>query len=272
MPVNILKKEETDGTETFVPGLHLPRERLAGTFDEDILPAPQLLPPWMDYVPRAHEPSGVHVRTHRSGDLVIHELKAPGYSNILTVPHHGADYVLIGNGTAALVEVTNTYVQGNFVHRRAVTYAPIDVVTIYYHSLSSTTQQELLFRTLDISSRGKSLEPLADYDAYAVDNWDGYDALPITPETLHGARSILKSLPKTFGDPVCSPGADGSIVFEWLKDDGPLRKLFVDIGPGRTWKAYWRLSNGQIGTISRKRITISTIPELQKLFETLLHG
>ncbi len=71
---------------------------------------------------------------------------------------------------------------------------------------------------------------------------------------------------------MCSPGADGSIVFEWLKDDGPLRKLFIDIGPGRTWKAYWRLANGKIGTIPRKRITISTISELQRLFERLLHG
>ncbi len=115
-------------------------------------------------------------------------------------------------------------------------------------------------------------DQLDGYEAYGVEDWDGYDARPITPDTLHAARSILKSLPKTFGDPVCSPGADGSIVFEWLKDDGPLRKLFIDIGPGRTWKAYWRLASGKTGTIPRKPVTISTIPELQKLFETLLRG
>lgn len=46
------------------------------------------------------------------------------------------------------------------------------------------------------------------HEAYAVDDWDGYDARPITAETLDAARSILKSLPKSFGDPVCSPGAD----------------------------------------------------------------
>ena len=272
MPVKILRIEETDQSETFVPGLHLPMERWADTFDVDILPVPQPRPSWMNYVPLPQEPSGVHVRTPRPGSdrLVIRELSAPGYS-ILTYPHHGTDYVRVGNGTAALAEVRNTYVQGSYIYGTSLT-DPTAVVTMYYCSLSSSTEQELPFCTLDISSRGKPSEPLADYDAYAVDNWDGYDALPITTETLHAARSILKSLPKTFGDPVCSPGADGSIVLEWLKDDGPLRKLFIDIGPGRTWKAYWRLANGKIGTIPRNRITISTIPQLQKLFETLLHG
>lgn len=118
----------------------------------------------------------------------------------------------------------------------------------------------------------KESDPLDGYEAYAVDDWDGYDARPITAETLDAARSILKSLPKRFGDPVCSPGADGSIVFEWLTDDGPLRKLFIDIGPGRTWKAYWRLASGETGTVPRKRVTIGTIPDIQKLFETLLRG
>jgi hypothetical protein len=276
MPVNILRIEETDETGTFVPGHHLPMERRADTFDVDIPPVPQPLPPWMNYVPQAQELSGVYVRTRRAGSdrLVIHELNAPPRLNsILTSQHHGADYVLVGNGTVVPVEAKNTYVQGSYTHGRRVTHAdPTDVWMIYYRSLSSSTEQELPFRTLDIFSRGNPSESLADYDAYAVDNWDGYDALPITNETLHAARSILKSLPKTFGDPVCSPGADGSIVFEWLKDDGPLRKLFIDIGPGRTWKAYWRLANGKIGSIPRKRITISTTPEFQKLFETLLCG
>jgi hypothetical protein len=267
--VNILRIEGTNEAGTFVPGLQ-PMERRSDTFEVDILPVPQPL----DYVLRVQEPSGVRVRPRRSGSdhLVIQELLAPSYS-MLTFPHHGADYVLVGNRTAALVEAKNTYIHGSYIHGRGVAHADlINVVTMYYSSPSSSTNQGPLFRTPDISSRGKSFEPLADYDAYAVDNWDGYDALPITTETLHVARSILKSLPKIFGDPVCSPGADGSIVFEWLKDDGPLRKLFIDIGPGRTWKAYWRLASGRIGTIPRKRITISTIPQLQKLFETLLHG
>jgi hypothetical protein len=240
MRVRILRKEETDKTGTFVPGVHFPIEERADTLD-DILPLPRPLP-----------------------------LNAPDYS-ILTSPHHGADYVVVSNATAVLIEAK--YLQGSYTRGCVVTHAdPIDIVTVCYLSLLSSTEQRPSFIALDIPSRGQPSEPLADYDAYGVDNWDGYDALPITAETLHSARSILKSLPKTFGDPVCSPGADGSIVFEWLKDDGPLRKLFIDIGPGRTWKAYWRLANGKTGTIPRKRLTISTIPELQRLFETLLHG
>jgi hypothetical protein len=268
MPVNILRIEEKG--VTFVPELHLPMERRADTFDDNIPPVAQPLSPWMNYVPQVQEASGVQLRARRLGSdrLVIEQLKAPGYS-ILTSPHHGADYVLVGNGTVELVEPKNTYVQGSYISGRDVD--PTDVVTMYYRSIASSTEQELQFPALT-PSQEKPTDSLADYDAYSVDNWDGYDALPITTETLHAARSILKSLPKTFGDPVCSPGADGSIVFEWLKDDGQLRKLFIDIGPGRTWKAYWRLANGKIGTIPRKRVTISTIPELRKLFETLLRG
>jgi hypothetical protein len=269
MPVSIVRIEETHGAEkTFVPGVHLPTEPGANTFDVDIPQAPQPLPPWMNYVPQGPKLLGVQVAAHRPGPdrLMICELNAPSYST-LSSPHHGPDYALVGNGTVSLLEAKNTY-------GRLVTHIDrTDVVMMYYRSLSSSTEQDHLpFRTLDISSRGKGSEPLADYDTYAVQNWDGYDALPITSEVLRAARSILKSLPSTFGDPVCSPGADGSIVFEWLNDEGPLRKLFVDIGPGKTWKAYWRLANGKTGAIPRKGVTMNTIPELQKLFETLLRG
>jgi hypothetical protein len=50
--------------------------------------------------------------------------------------------------------------------------------------------------------------------------------LPITTET--SCRSLYPEVTsQTFGDPV-SPGADGSTVFERLKDDGR-SKLFIDI-------------------------------------------
>jgi hypothetical protein len=259
MPVNILVRE-TDKAETVVPGLRLPMERQADTFDVDSRPLPRL----MKWVPQAQEPSNVYGGTLRGGSAfpVIQGLKNHAF------PHHGADYVLVSNVTVALFEAKNTYIDGCVVTHSD----PADAVTVYYHSLLSSTEHELLFRTPDFSSRGELSEPLADYDAYSVENWDGYDARPISSDTLHAARTILRSLPRTFGDPVCSPGADGSIVFEWLKEYGPLRKLFIDIGPGRTWKAYWRLASGKTGNVPRKRVTISTIPELQELFETLLHG
>jgi hypothetical protein len=257
MTVNIVRIEDTDEGRTFAPSFDLPMERGAGTFDVDIPPVP-----WMTHVPWAHESFGVHIRERapRRDRVVVLGANLP--SN--PIPHHGADYVLVGNETVEFVEANIP----DFV-----THADTgDVLTMYCRSLLSSTEQDVPFRLPNIAPRGKPSEPLADYEAYAVENWDGYDALPITTSTLYAARSILRSVPKTFGDPVCSPGADGSIVFEWLNDDGPLRKLFIDIGPGRTWKAYWRLASGKIGSIPRKRITISTIPELQKLFETLLRG
>jgi hypothetical protein len=51
--------------------------------------------------------------------------------------------------------------------------------------------------------------------------------------------------------------------------DGPLRKLFIDIGPGSTWKAYWRLASGETVTIPRKKFSLTTQKELTDLFARL---
>jgi hypothetical protein len=266
--VHILRMEETGKTGTFVPGLHFPMEQLGSETDSPSLTMNASDP---------QESSGVHIDTPWFGSIpgAVHGLKARTCADFFTSVYYGGGYALVSNGTA-VVEVGNASVRGRAVAHLALAQwiwasAPTCIV-IYDTSELSSTGQESSIVTPHISSREGPSEPLADYNAYAVGDWDGYDALPITNETLHAARSILKSLPKTFGDPVCSPGADGSIAFEWLMDEGPLRKLFIDIGPGRTWKAYWRLANGNIGTIPRKSITLSTIPELQKLFETLLRG
>jgi hypothetical protein len=112
-------------------------------------------------------------------------------------------------------------------------------------------------------------DPFHAYEEYQQANWDGYGAEPITPWTLAAARSFYHLIPHTFGEPEYSPGADGSIGLEWLLDAGPLRKLFIDIGPGRTWKAYWRLSSGATGIIPRKIFDFATRKELVALFVKL---
>jgi hypothetical protein len=187
---------------------------------------------------------------------------------VLQIPHHGM-VVDDSTGVAIYGELKSQWTK--YVQAKGSIVGSFALNSVVYPKTNSTTEIAQLTAGL-IGKPITEADPLEGYEKYAEEDWDGYDALPITAETLHAARSILKSLPKTFGDPVCSPGADGSLVFEWLKDDGPLRKLFIDIGPGRTWKAYWRLASGKTGTIPRKRVTISTIPELQKLFETLLRG
>lgn len=217
----------------------------------------------------------------KGGDVVIMQLPDHGGSNltvggmyVITAPKPpcaGVDVRAIDNSTVTIYGELNSPWAKYVLANELMHACSFEMQSLVYPKTHGRTDIEELIQQL---TRGWTTpnDPLDGYENYAFEEWDGYDALPITPDTLHAARSILKSLPKTFGDPVCSPGADGSIVFEWLKDDGPLRKLFIDIGPGRTWKAYWRLASGWTGTIPRKRVTISTIPELQKLFKTLLRG
>jgi hypothetical protein len=265
VPVNILRTQESDEANTFVPRARLPVGRGIGTFDIDYLPDPQPLSLWMDrYVPQSEETEGFHIQTGRSGPVGERSRGAVLSSvSIFTCPHHGIDFVAAGGGTVTLVEA---------IREKLVSKDEHNVVSICYQSVPSSTEQDFPLRTMDISpqSRRALAEPLPGYEAYSVENWDGYDASPITPETLAAARAILKALPKkAFGEPECSPGADGSIGLEWIMDRGPVRKLFIDIGPGRTWKAYWRFANGQTDTIPRKRISLGTIRELTTLFERL---
>jgi hypothetical protein len=113
-------------------------------------------------------------------------------------------------------------------------------------------------------------DPLADFYAYGQPNWDGYGASPITPSTINATRIMLRMLPRTFGNPHIAPGADGSIGFEWLLKTGPLVKLFIDIGPGITWSAYWRRKDGEVGKYPRRKIlSFETSVTLAHLFQRL---
>jgi hypothetical protein len=88
---------------------------------------------------------------------------------------------------------------------------------------------------------------LAGYERYAVGDWDGEQAQAISAETTAATRSLIGVLPMTFGNPDVAPAADGTIGLEWVLDSGPLRKLFIDVGPHTVWRAYWRLTNGRSG-------------------------
>jgi hypothetical protein len=112
-------------------------------------------------------------------------------------------------------------------------------------------------------------DPLAGYERYAEPNWDCYGAKPITAQTVEVARQLLHVLPDTFGEPRISPGSDGTIGFEWVSTDGPFRKLYIDVGPGRVWGGYWRRASGERHTISPKPVDGTTEAELGSLFEDL---
>lgn len=112
-------------------------------------------------------------------------------------------------------------------------------------------------------------DPLEGYERYAEADWDCYGAEPISRETVEVARQFLDMLPDTLGKPHISPGSDGTIGFEWVSTDGPLRKLYIDVGPGRVWGGYWRRASGERRTILPKSVDAGTEAELGNLFEEL---
>lgn len=85
---------------------------------------------------------------------------------------------------------------------------------------------------------------LEGYDKYAAPDWDYYGAEPITPDTVAYARAAITALPDYFGAPHVSPGADGTVGLEWIFKTGHIVKIFIDLGPGQKWGAFWRCRDG----------------------------
>jgi hypothetical protein len=112
-------------------------------------------------------------------------------------------------------------------------------------------------------------DPLDGYEQYNGPNWDGFDAEPITPETLRYARQIMEMLPHSFGGPHIAPGADGSIGFYWSADLGPFRSLCIDVGPGDKWRAYWQLRKGSFNNLPSRKFDHTTRANVAFLFEVL---
>jgi hypothetical protein len=76
-------------------------------------------------------------------------------------------------------------------------------------------------------------------------------------------------LPPTLGTPDVAPGADGTIGLEWVFQDRPVRKLFIDIGPGNIWSGYWRRASGERRSLPRRPIDEDTGSYLVNLFDSL---
>jgi hypothetical protein len=110
---------------------------------------------------------------------------------------------------------------------------------------------------------------LAGYDRYSVPNWDGDQAEPILPETVAATRSLLQVLPSNFGEPDIAPAADGTVGLEWMPDTGPLRKLFIDVGPKTVWRAYWKFANGNYGQAQGLTSDLGISETMKTLFRDL---
>ena len=58
--------------------------------------------------------------------------------------------------------------------------------------------------------------------------------------------------------PDAAPAANGTIVLEWIRSEGPFLKLYIDIGPGRFWTAFWRKPDGEKCTLPHQAIDGNT--------------
>jgi hypothetical protein len=112
---------------------------------------------------------------------------------------------------------------------------------------------------------------LDGYEQYQTADWDGHGAEAITLQTLAYARRLMRVMPTTLGPPDAAPAGDGSIALEWVPDDNThkLDKLFLDIGPGEVWRAYWTLRTAEFGRLPQTGFSDQTQTILNNLFHDL---
>jgi hypothetical protein len=60
-------------------------------------------------------------------------------------------------------------------------------------------------------------------------NWDGYDALPVSQDTLRNAYVLVESLPLGFPPPSIGAEPDGELTLEWHRS--ARRTLSVSVTP-----------------------------------------
>jgi hypothetical protein len=79
----------------------------------------------------------------------------------------------------------------------------------------------------------KTFEELRSiFEEGQTDNWDGYNALPISKETLLHAESFLKALPLGTKAPSIGAEPDGHLTLEWYQS--PRRTLSISVSPDGT--------------------------------------
>jgi hypothetical protein len=168
--------------------------------------------------------------------------------------------------TNMLFQGAGTYVSAGL---RSFGSSPTFSTTGTSGSLTIATILESTGNTVDVAILNNDADPFAGFEGYASPNWDGYGAEPITQDTVDAGRALLSLLPREWRAPAIAPAADGSIGFEWDREDGPIRTVFVDIGPGKEWRSYWRKDSGERGFTPRQRIDRTTAVSISDLFRRL---
>lgn len=152
--------------------------------------------------------------------------------------------------------------------RTSQTVGP-ELVTLTFDALNAASTELLTFVQNNLLERIQ--DPLLGYEQYQKANWDQFDAEPITAETLAYARRLMRIMPTSLGAPDVAPAADGSITLEWVPEDmtHKLDKLFLDIGPGEEWRAYWKMRSGKFDRLVGHGLAADTKLILKNLFDTL---
>ena len=84
-----------------------------------------------------------------------------------------------------------------------------------YIKVNKPIRKEELAKWQRLSDKLKTLNEV--YQKCSVENWDGYDAVPISPNAYSEATEVLKMLPSTLPMPEISPEPAGEIALEWYK-------------------------------------------------------
>jgi hypothetical protein len=60
-------------------------------------------------------------------------------------------------------------------------------------------------------------------------NWDGYQAAPVSQDSVRNAHRVLDALPSGMPAPTVSVEPDGHVTLEWHRS--PRRTLSISVGP-----------------------------------------
>jgi len=138
-----------------------------------------------------------------------------------------------------------------------------------YNAHEDLKPSDALWLYTDLLER--SADPLDGYEQYEKADWDGHGAEPITAVTLEYARRLMKIMPTSLGTPDAAPAGDGCIALEWVPEDQThkLDRLFIDIGPGEVWRAYWSLRSGEFNRVTGQGFFDDTKAVLKDIFQQL---
>jgi hypothetical protein len=83
---------------------------------------------------------------------------------------------------------------------------------------------------LQISIQSDTIQQFIDELSNLDQNWDGYGALKVTPESRAFAKAFLAFAPESMGSPEITPTSNGTISFEWQSNQGD---AYIEIGRTR---------------------------------------